>query len=71
MVRVTQSFVRETLWPEFRDLNETLHGYLDEVTQRVIAQGIFGDTSDAETRPEQAGAGADESRSAQHVLDLE
>jgi hypothetical protein len=48
VVRVTRSFVDGTLWPEFRELNETLRCHLDQVTQRVIEQAIFGDVSDAE-----------------------
>ncbi len=71
MVRVTRSFVTETLWPEFRDLNETLRAHLDEVTNRVIAQGILGDVSDAETRPEQPPGGGGPRTPAQEALDLE
>jgi len=52
MARVTRTFVNETLWPEFQSLNDTLRGYLDEVTQRVIAQGICRDASDLEEKPE-------------------
>ena len=55
MAKVAKSFVDETLWPEFQQLNETLRGYLDEVTQRVIAQAICRDVSDAEERAPQAG----------------
>lgn len=51
MVRVTKSFVDDTFWPEFQELNETLRCYLDQVTQRVIQQAIFGDVSDAEVMP--------------------
>jgi hypothetical protein len=50
MAKVTKSFVDETLWPEFQQLNETLRGYLDEVTQRVIAGAICRDVSEAEER---------------------
>jgi hypothetical protein len=52
MVRVPKSFVDETLWPEFRELSETLRAYLDEVTERVIQAEIYGDSSDAEIRAE-------------------
>lgn len=70
MAKVTDRFVNETLWPEFQQLNATLRGYLDEVTQRVIAEAIDRDVSDAEERSGEAGkAGA--GGSAQSVLDLE
>lgn len=55
MVKVTKTFVDETLWPEFQQLNATLRGYLDEVTQRVIAEAIYRDVSDAEERGAQTG----------------
>ena len=51
MVRVPKSFVDETLWPEFQELSQTLQTYLDEVTDRVITDEIFGDSSEAEIKP--------------------
>ncbi len=48
MVRVPRSFVDDTLWPEFLELSQVLQTYLDEVTERVIAQAIFNDTGDEE-----------------------
>jgi hypothetical protein len=36
MMRVPRGFVEEVLWPEFRELNEALKSYLNEVTLRVI-----------------------------------
>lgn len=56
MCKVTRSFVEETLWPEFQQLNHTLRHYLDEVTQRVIAEAIHRDSTDAEERPAQGEA---------------
>ena len=53
MARVPKSFVDETLWPEFQDLNQTLKSYLEEVTQRVVSEGVFADSSEAEVVPEQ------------------
>ena len=50
MAKVTRRFVEETLWPEFLQLNATLRGYLDEVTQRVITEAIWSDAADAEER---------------------
>lgn len=40
IVRAPRSFVDNTLWPEFREISETLRSYLDEVTERVIARVI-------------------------------
>ena len=33
----------ETLWPEFMELSKILKTYLDDVTERVIAKGVFAD----------------------------
>ena len=52
MARVPVSFVNETLWPEFQELNETLRAYLEEVTNRVITTGIYADSSEAKVRQE-------------------
>ena len=50
MARVPASFVDGTLWPEFKELDETLRSYLDEVTSRVISESIYADSSEAEVR---------------------
>ncbi|MCK9463563.1 MAG: hypothetical protein M0R80_28420 [Proteobacteria bacterium] len=52
MARVSQRFVRETLWPEFEEVAETLRAYLADVTERVVAQVIHEDTSDEPEREE-------------------
>ncbi|HEY9614683.1 hypothetical protein [Allocoleopsis sp.] len=52
MARVPVSFVNETLWPEFQELNKALRSYLDEATDRVITTGIYADSSEAEIRQE-------------------
>lgn len=51
MVRVTKSFVDETLWPEFLEADRVLREYLEQVTQRVIADAISRDAADVEERP--------------------
>lgn len=48
MAKVPKGFVDETLWPEFQELNDTLRRYLDEVTDRVVSEGIYADSSEAE-----------------------
>jgi hypothetical protein len=50
VLRVPKRFVDETLWPEFCELDNTLQEYLTEITDRVIAESINRDTSDAEVR---------------------
>ena len=48
MARVSKRFVKETLWPEFQEISETLRRYLDDVTDRVISRVIHGDSSEAD-----------------------
>ena len=50
MARVSRSFVDNTLWPEFCELNEVLRNYLSEVTGRVIREAIHADSSEATER---------------------
>jgi len=52
MARVSRRFVRETLWPQFEEVAQTLRSYLAEVTDRVVAQVIHEDTSEAPEREE-------------------
>ncbi len=54
MARATQSFVDETLWPEFVELSEVLREYLSDVTDRVIQEAIFQDSSEASEREKPA-----------------
>jgi hypothetical protein len=51
MARVPERFLNGTLWPEFLELSKALERYLDVVTERVIAAGVFADNSEAEVRP--------------------
>ncbi|GEP43229.1 hypothetical protein [Brevifollis gellanilyticus] len=51
MVRVPRSFVDETLWPEFLELSEVLKTYLEEITNRVIAEAIHADGGEEEVIP--------------------
>jgi len=48
MARVTKTFVDETLWPQFKEIDGILNTYLEDVTNRVISQAIHADSSDAE-----------------------
>ena len=47
MARIPRRFLDETLWPEFQELNSTLVSYLDEVTTRVVSEGVHADSSEA------------------------
>jgi hypothetical protein len=53
MARVPTRCVNEVLWPEFQELDRTLVNYLNEVTDRVIAQGINSDRAEVDLAPEQ------------------
>ncbi len=52
MARVSVSFVEDTLWPEFVELNKALHAHLDEITNRVIHESIFAGDAELEIRQE-------------------
>ncbi len=46
MVRAPSSFVNETLWPEFLEVSKVLQTHLDEITNRIISQGIHEDSGE-------------------------
>jgi hypothetical protein len=50
MARVPARFVQETLWPEFVELDGTLQAYLNEETNRIIAESLNKDASEVEVR---------------------
>jgi hypothetical protein len=52
MARVSESFVERILWPEYNELNRVLTEYLSEVTERIVRDHIFADTSEAEEEEE-------------------
>ena len=52
IVRAPASFIKKTLWPEFLEIKAALDGYLDEATERIIREEVFGNAEEAE---EQAG----------------
>ena len=52
MVRVPKRFVDDTLWPEFKQLSQELHTYLDEAAERIISQVVNQDVSEAVEVPE-------------------
>jgi hypothetical protein len=52
MVRVPESFVDRTLWPEYLELKAALDEYLNEATERIIREEVYRDAGEA---PERAG----------------
>lgn len=50
MASAPKDLVNQELWPEFQELQKTLHAYLSDVTKRVIATAIHGDASEPEVR---------------------
>ena len=46
MVKISKSFLDETLWPEFTELNKTLNSYLESITSRIISESIFTDSEE-------------------------
>jgi hypothetical protein len=57
MARVSSKFVDETLWPEFEELDKILEEYVDEITDRIIAESINADSSDVEVKQKFIGDG--------------
>lgn len=52
MAKVPESFVKQTLWPEFQQFSGVLEEYLNEVTNRIIREALGADTSEAVARPD-------------------
>jgi len=50
MVRVPRSFAEKTLWPEYQELRSALDEYLNEATERIIREEVFGDAGEAAER---------------------
>ena len=48
MIKGPKSFIEQTLWPEFQELNAALVAYLSEITEKVIREEVHGETGDAE-----------------------
>ena len=48
MANISKTFVDETLWPEFQELNQTLRSYIEDITNKVISETIHADNSEAE-----------------------
>jgi hypothetical protein len=53
VISAPQSFIDETLWPEFEQINEALIDYLAEITDKVIREEVFQSANEAEIVEEQ------------------
>lgn len=51
MARLSDSFVNDTLWPEFLELQASLAAYFDALTDRVIEQGTAAETPERQLEP--------------------
>ena len=50
MLRVPRTFLDGTLWPEYVALRQALDSYLNEATERIIREEVFGDDEEARER---------------------
>jgi hypothetical protein len=50
IVRAPRSFVDNTLWPEYLELQSALNAYLSEATQRIIREEVYKDADEAAER---------------------
>ena len=51
IVRLQRKFLDEILWPEYLQLSQLLHDYLDEATRDVISRAVHLDLSEAAEIP--------------------
>jgi hypothetical protein len=52
MVKAPKSFVTDTLWPEYQQIAAAMRSYIDQVTDRIVADVIHRDASDPDERAE-------------------
>ena len=50
IIRAPRSFVDRTLWPEYIELSAALRTYLNEATERIIRDEVYGDSGEAAER---------------------
>jgi hypothetical protein len=50
MVRAPKTFVQRTLWPEYQQLKRALDHYLNEATERIIQEEVYGNAEEARER---------------------
>lgn len=57
MVRAPEKFVKQTLWPEFQELQNTLVEHLNEVADRILKQVVNPNTAKKVDAPRQSPSG--------------
>jgi len=57
-LRAPKSFLNTTLWPEFLEIKGALDEYLEEATERIIKEEVFGEDEEAEEIAGSLGAGS-------------
>jgi hypothetical protein len=50
VVRAPGMFIKNTLWPEFLQIKAALDAYLNEATERIIREEVFGNAEEADER---------------------
>jgi hypothetical protein len=50
VVRAPETFIHNTLWPEYLEIKAALDAYFNEATERIIREEVFGDAAEAEER---------------------
>lgn len=50
VLRAPASFIHNTLWPEFLQIRMALDEYLNEATERIIREEVFGNSEEAEEK---------------------
>ena len=50
VVKAPRRFVDTTLWPEYLQLRDALNEYLNEATERIIREEVYGDAGEAAER---------------------
>jgi tRNA nucleotidyltransferase (CCA-adding enzyme) len=50
VVRAPRSFINDILWPEFLQSKDALNEYLNEATERIIREEVYGDSAEAPER---------------------
>ena len=52
VVQAPRSFISNTLWPEFLQIKDALDEYLNEATERIIREEVYGNSAEAPERAE-------------------
>jgi hypothetical protein len=50
MLRVPNSFVYGALWPEYLEIKKALDEYLNEATERIIREEVYGNAKEPQER---------------------